>query len=274
MFARALAPQHCRILHLILLTLINIKTSKILFKTGIFYELYQYKTPINIAPKFRLTNTEKKHRDPTDHIDPKSAKVSTSRAKAKLRRLVLGNMWEDRRHTLKFLTLTFADEVTDLDFANYELQKFRQTMSYHIKEKLNYIAVPEIQKKRLQQTGKAVWHYHLLTFNLPYKTTEEIAKMWGNGFVDPRKVNRAEGAVNYLSKYLSKAYGDKRLKNRKRYYNALQQQTKKIHDPEMILSQYQQFFPMSRKVTEFPIFGLNTDGAKTEIGRKTEYMCL
>jgi hypothetical protein len=248
-----------------------VTTDKILFKTGNFYELFQYKMPIEIGTKKSRIHEENISYSTQVEIDQESARVSASRARSKLRRLILGNMWHDTRHSLKFITLTFANEVTNLDYANYQLQKFRQSISRHIKEKINYIAVPEIQPKRQQSTGKAVWHYHLLTFNLPYIHKTELTRLWGHGFTDPTKVNRVENTTLYLSKYLAKAYGDQRLKNRKRYYNALHCQTVKYKENTMVNQQLELLLPNANLVTEYPLFRLDQAGTKQEVGTKSEY---
>lgn len=61
----------------------------------------------------------------------------------------------------KFLTLTFADNLTDIDKANYQFKKFIERLKYRYSSiELKYIAVIEFQKR-------GAVHYHLLN-NLPY----------------------------------------------------------------------------------------------------------
>jgi len=246
-------------------------TTKILLKTGNFYELTQLINPIYVGSDKPLSSREKLYSTPSLEINPDTLKVSVSRANSKLRRLVLGNMWSDTRHSLKFLTLTFANEVTNLTSACYELQKFRQKINRKLGEKLNYIAVPEIQLEREKKTGQAVWHFHLLTINLPYLPSDEIASIWGNGFVKPKKVNRVLGCTAYLTKYLSKSYQDPRLRSRKRFYNAFEHQTiRYVAEPE-VLAEYHSFRPSATKVNEYPLFRFSDDGNREEIGIKSEY---
>jgi len=253
------------------LTLKHVQTSKILSKTGNFYELTQLINPIYTGTSKPLIPKEKKYSNLNLNPTDLTLKISVSRARAKLRRLVLGNMWSDTRHSMKFITLTFAEEVTNLDDAIYELKKFRQKIGRHINEKLNYIAVPEIQLEREKKTGKAVWHFHLLTLNLPYIQGDALAAIWTNGFVKPKRVNRVNGCTLYLTKYLSKSYQDHRLYNRKRFYNAFEHQTVKYTNEDEIQCLYEQFRPKATKVNEYPIFRLNDQGARVELGIKSEF---
>jgi len=246
-------------------------TRKILLKTGNFYELTQLNSPIYIGTQKPLSVREVLYASPSLEINPDTLKVSVSRANSKLRRLILGNMWSDTRHSLKFLTLTFANEVTNLTSACYELQKFRQKINRKIGEKLNYIAVPEIQLQRERETGKAVWHFHLLTVNLPYIPSDDIATVWGNGFVKPKKVNRVLGCTAYLTKYLSKSYLDPRLRSRKRFYNAFEHQTIRYTTEADVLTEYHSFRPKATKVNEYPLFRFGDDGTREELGIKSEY---
>lgn len=147
-------------------------------------------------------------------------------------------------------------------------------MSYMMGKKLEYIAVPEIQEKRKQKYGKAVWHFHMLTMNQPYYAKNVIQEVWGNGYTDPKKVNRVIGTTNYLTKYLSKAYGDKQLKNRKRYYNALSHQTVSHKDPHTISLLLPHIFESTNMVDQYPLTIKDEHGNPTEVGRKSEFISI
>jgi len=247
-------------------------TDKILLQTGTFYELYEYVNPIEIGDEKSSTPTKKNSTNFREGINPETVISSTSRAKNKLRRLILGNMWDNTKQSLKFVTLTFKDEIEDIDTANYEFKKFHQRMSYHIGEPLNYIAVPEIQEKRRDVYGKAVWHFHMLTFNQPFLTKTTLHKLWGNGWTDPKRVNRVDGTAKYLTKYLLKAYGNEQLKNRKRYYNALKYQTISYKDPAKITSLLIPMFETTKAVNEYNLYIHNQTGEKVKVGRKREFI--
>ena len=77
------------------------------------------------------------------------------RSKNNMCRLILAN--EDKFTT--FITLTFADNITDITYANREFNKFISKIKRVFPELL-YVAVPEFQKNERI-------HYHLLT-NITY----------------------------------------------------------------------------------------------------------
>lgn len=249
-------------------------TDKILLETGTYFELFEYKNPIEVGTKKILPTTNDTPKQPTESINLEYAKKSALRAKNKLRRLILGNMHQQKKHSLKFITLTFKDEIEDIEIANYEFKKYHQRMSYKMKEPLSYIAVPEIQEKRKIETGKAVWHFHMLTMNQPFYPNATLKKLWGNGFTDPRKCNRVEGTANYVSKYLAKAYGNQLLKNRKRYYNGLTHQTISHKNPTEIRQFLPQLFEKTNQVNQYPLYASDADGIKHEVGTKKEFVIL
>lgn len=83
------------------------------------------------------------------------------RSKNKMIRIVNTNLDKFK----SFITLTFADNITDLSYANKEYDKFITKIKRKYKDFLS-IAVPEFQKN-----GSI--HYHLLT-NIDYYEDELI----------------------------------------------------------------------------------------------------
>lgn len=122
----------------------------------------------------------------------------------------------------KFLTLTFEENITDLDYSNKELKDFIRRVNYQVfktkKCVMKYVAVIEFQKR-------GAVHYHMLC-NLPYVDVNALAEIWGHGFV---KLNKIKGDKNrfgsdecdnvgaYVCKYMTKDNDDSRLKERKSY---------------------------------------------------------
>lgn len=122
----------------------------------------------------------------------------------------------------KFLTLTFEENVTDLNYTNNEFKKFIKRINYQVfnskKSLLKYVAVIEFQKR-------GAVHYHVIC-NLPYIDSLELSKAWGHGFI---RINRIKGNKNrfgseecdnvgaYVCKYMTKDNDDVRLKERKSY---------------------------------------------------------
>lgn len=68
---------------------------------------------------------------------------------------------EDKFKT--FITLTFKDDVEDIDEAFKRFQSYIKYCKRHLNDELYYICVPEIQKKRAEKTGKYVIHFHMVS---------------------------------------------------------------------------------------------------------------
>jgi len=140
------------------------------------------------------------------------------RSKARLKRLIRCN-----KDLTVFLTLTFADNRSDLSDCNLQFNLFIKRVS-RLYPNFKYIAVPEFQKR-------GAVHYHLLTnINIPnlsldmtknskssvFKWERDFADdIWTFGFV---KVKSVYGRIDlYLTKYLTKDI-DKRLYGRRKFF--------------------------------------------------------
>lgn len=131
------------------------------------------------------------------------------RARTNLRRLINCNIEADS----KFLTLTFRDNVTDLDFANKEFKKFIMRLNYNFNIKLKYSCVIEFQKR-------GAIHYHVILYNLNGKVDlNKLSDIWGHGFIKLNKINGIDNVGAYVCKYMTKT-DDKRLEGRKMYFNS------------------------------------------------------
>lgn len=153
-----------------------------------------------------------------DEKRKKNREVSLMRARRDLRRIVNANVgqWGDDV-TCKFVTLTFKDNVTDLDMANYEFKKFIQRLNYEVYCKkcsnLKYTVVPEFQER-----GSI--HYHVIFYNLPFIKNDVLSQIWGNGFIKINKIDDVTNVGAYVCKYLTKGNDDYRLRGRKCYFNS------------------------------------------------------
>lgn len=131
------------------------------------------------------------------------------RARTDLRRLINSNVEEDS----KFLTLTFKDNITDLDFANKEFKKFIMRLNYNFKIKTKYSCVIEFQKR-------GAIHYHVILYNLTGKIDlKKLTSLWGHGFIKLNKIKGVDNVGAYICKYMTKT-DDKRLEGRKMYFNS------------------------------------------------------
>lgn len=139
-----------------------------------------------------------------------------------IRRLALANFDENSR----FFTTTFADNITDMDYANNEFKKFIKRLKYNYDD-FKYLAVVEFQKR-------GAIHYHMLS-DFGYIEQADLEKIWGNGFVwirDLLTANKGRPVDNvgaYIVKYMNKNIIDKRLMGKKAFFTS-----KNLTRPEII----------------------------------------
>ncbi len=130
------------------------------------------------------------------------------------RRLVASNLGGSARPVL--VTLTYRDNFTDLKGSYKHHSTFVQSLRYKYGKAFKYISVPEFQKR-------GAVHFHALFWGLPEsvflheRETREIAGTWGKGFVFLKETDGDNKLAVYLTKYMSKAFLDPKLKNQKAY---------------------------------------------------------
>lgn len=111
----------------------------------------------------------------------------------------------------KFLTLTFRDNLTNLQSCNEKFKAFIRKL-VQIKTNLKYLAVPEFQKR-------GAVHYHLL-INLDYVDQKLIADLWSHGFIKIKRIREGTNMGLYISKYIGKDLEDKRYFSNKKYFRS------------------------------------------------------
>lgn len=188
---------------------------KRVIRTGKILEVYEYEKPI-IKSSDKMRKGRANSLYTSDETKVNNRNKIASRARASVRRYANANPQLN-----KFLTLTFKENITDLDFAHYEFDKFIKRVKTRVKG-VQYIAVLEFQKR-------GAIHFHLLC-NFPYMPVEEIAKLWGNGFVRINRIDNVDNVGAYITKYMSKDNLDERLQGRKCYT-----MSKGLHAPEVYM---------------------------------------
>lgn len=136
-----------------------------------------------------------------------------SRAKRDLRRLINVNFIKDKT---KFITLTFAYNLTDIEKANYLFKQFMRRLKRHVKSNVQYVVVPEFQKR-------GAVHYHIVAFNMPYIKNSKLREIWGHGYVKINRIDHVDNLGAYVCKYMSKSLEDEkedRLLGKKCYYSS------------------------------------------------------
>lgn len=141
-----------------------------------------------------------------------------TRSKLQCQRIAKANMeyWET------FITLTFADNVTDIKLANKRFKYFIDKVR-RIKNDLRYLVVPEHQKR-------GAIHYHLLT-NISINDTKLMynqednpkfkhIKYWLDGFNSVELIKGdAKKVIGYISKYMTKDVDNRFFGQRRFFYS-------------------------------------------------------
>jgi hypothetical protein len=197
-------------------------------KTGLFSEIYLYKFPI----EYGFTNLRNDSQVSTDFNEQdrqKNIKKSANRARNNIRRLITGNLHQDKEIP-KFLTTTFKNNIQDLTETNYHYKKFIQRLEYKLQRNLHYLTVHEKQER-------GAIHYHSIFFNFPRIDQSYLQKEWG-GHVWIKNVYKTKGLFSYLTKYITKSFEDESFKGKKRYFQSLVNQPETIRNQEEAMAYY------------------------------------
>lgn len=196
--------------------------------TGNIVEVIEYERPILKRLGERAEGSNSGRSVDASEVDQERHRKDTlQRARAKVRRLINTNayQWFDEKgkaYKPVFLTLTYADNMTDVSQGSKDLRGFIKRLSYMVhggqEGRLKYLAVPEFQER-------GAVHYHLVIFNLPYTDKELIASRWVHGFIDIRSIDQVTNVGAYISKYMTKTE-DERLKGRRCFLSS-----QGLHEP-------------------------------------------
>lgn len=170
--------------------------------TGKTAEVYTFDKPVyygfqGFAPKNSAVRIPK----------PRSV-FALSRSKKRIRRLVNSNHGMD-----KFLTLTFAENVTDIPQANYQFKIFRQKLERYLGRQFKYLGVLEFQK-----SGRI--HYHVM-LDIPYIEWQVLSKIWGYGRIQIETIRDKRKTGAYIAKYVTKGLDDIRLYGKRTYFYSI-----------------------------------------------------
>ena len=167
-------------------------------------------TKIDINVTSNCTNTD--NMKDTNNIELRSI----IRSKLECQRLAKSNIkdWET------FITLTFAENVTDVTFANKKFRYFIDKVR-RVKKDFKYLCIPEFQKR-------GAVHYHMLcNININDSTLLYVQednkkfkhiKYWNDGFSSIEVMTgESKKVVGYISKYMTKDI-DNRLFGKHRYF--------------------------------------------------------
>ena len=113
----------------------------------------------------------------------------------RLRGLINANCSDVSR--CRWITFTYAENITDTDKVYRDCQKLIQKVRYHLGH-FEYIHVVEPQ-------GRGAWHIHALWIfddKAPFIDSAWLRNVWGNGFVTVKKLEDVDNVGAYLTAYL------------------------------------------------------------------------
>jgi len=180
-------------------------SSQRLVISGDSYEFYRYERPYfyNRGPQLKAGYGDGPARlRRTDNL---------RKVRQQLRRVVAANV---RAHgeVPKFVTYTFARNVTSLREANRLWRLFTKRLAYDLGRQ-PYTVVVEFQKR-------GAVHYHALYYGMAYVVglKARLAGLWRHGFVHVKGIAHVRNVPAYLTKYLQKDLVDSRLTGQKAFF--------------------------------------------------------
>lgn len=135
------------------------------------------------------------------HIDNRSeCKESIRVTLARIRNIINANILEPKN--CRWLTFTYADNMTDTKVLYLDFEKFWKRFLYWCKKlgysKPEYIVVIEPQ-------GRGAWHIHAFFIweeLAPFIPNDIVASLWGHGFTTTKAVSDVDNVGAYFSAYL------------------------------------------------------------------------
>lgn len=103
---------------------------------------------------------------------------------------------------VRWITLTYAENMTDTKRLYKDFEKFNKRFQYYCEKKEHgkpeYIVMMEPQ-------GRGAWHAHLLyiwNHKAPYIENKVLSDIWQHGFVKIKKLDNVDNVGAYLTAYL------------------------------------------------------------------------
>lgn len=129
--------------------------------------------------------------------------------------LIRANFDADNEQRQLFVTLTYAENMTDSARLMVDFSAWYKRLKYHCKgHQLDYIAVAEPQER-------GAWHMHVMLKSdktLFIDNKETMQPLWGHGFTDVQRLKSDDVGRYYVAYFtdLFEAYGDNPKKKGKR----------------------------------------------------------
>lgn len=135
------------------------------------------------------------------HIENRSESYNSLRKTFKKLRYLINNNFQGKPNEL-LITLTYAQNMRDTDKLRVDMNRFTTALKkrYKGKSSLDYLSVVEPQER-------GAWHVHMLIrfndYKKIYLANDDIAKLWGHGFVTIQSLKNIDNIGAYLSAYLT-----------------------------------------------------------------------
>jgi hypothetical protein len=167
----------------------------------------QYMEKMNTRANIKKLNSDEYVHLDTGEIkkfqktENRSQSYNSLRQTFKKIRYLINNNFTGEKNEL-FLTLTYAENMTDPKKLYDDVRKFIMRLKYRFKDEttIDYINVVEPQQR-------GAWHCHvLLRFNdlkNIFVPNQEMAALWGHGFVTIKSMKNVDNIGAYLSAYLA-----------------------------------------------------------------------
>lgn len=146
------------------------------------------------------TGEVKEYNKTTDRAENSSAKSRFAASMKALRDLINCNCTEP--HNCRWMTFTYAENMTDTKRLYSDRQKFWQRVTYWHKK--NNLTVPEYITV-CEPQGRGAWHLHelwLYPSKAPFLPNDTIRELWQQGFVTVKKLESVDNVGAYLTAYL------------------------------------------------------------------------
>lgn len=203
-------------------------------KCGNVTEVYQYGIPQWKGYENTYKGGRRGLSDDLSERKEENRNATLSKARKTIRNLVNSNVYQYGNITPKFMTLTFKENITNIDEANKEYRKFIKRLNYYVlgskKCDLKYTCVSEIQDgsreyidkdgNKRNGLGRGAIHYHVIFYNLPYVPHSALLNIWGssNG-LRINKIDNVDNVGAYVCAYLTKQ-GCEAFEGKKVYFNS------------------------------------------------------
>ena len=133
-----------------------------------------------------------------EHIQNRSQSIQSLKRTFKLMRdLVNANCYDTKK--VKFITLTYAENMTDTKRLYEDFIRFYKKCKYHFKDLKDYISVIEPQQR-------GAWHLHIFFIfneNAPKIDFKFLKELWGHGRITIQNIDNVDNIGAYLTAYLT-----------------------------------------------------------------------